>query len=98
MTGGMILSVTIDPTVGGCTRVEGGSPTFILAAGYFGSALFGGAFVLGGWDILVAKVLSFFLGIGLIVPLVLVRDKLSEILVLSAYLWVTELFILGPSC
>lgn len=56
--------------------MEGGRPAVILSAGYIGSALFGGVFVLGGWDTLVAKVMSFVLGIGLIMPLVLVRDKL----------------------
>lgn len=48
----------------------------MLSAGYIGSTLFGGAFVLAGWDTLVAKVLSFVLGVGLMMPLVLVRDKL----------------------
>ena len=76
ITGGTILSVTIDPNLGGCTRVEGGHPATILCAGYLGSAIFGGVYILGGFDTLVAKILSFVLGIGLIVPLVLVRDKL----------------------
>lgn len=48
----------------------------ILPAGYFGSTIFGGVFMLGGFDTLVAKILSFVLGLGLITPLVLVRDKL----------------------
>jgi hypothetical protein len=70
------LRITIDPHIGGATIVEGGSPTFILASGYVGSTLLGGLFVLAGWDTLVAKVMSFVLGIGLIMPLALVRDKL----------------------
>jgi len=70
------LKITIDPRVGGATIVEGGRPTFILCSGYIGSALFGGVFVLAGWDTLVAKIMSFVLGIGLIMPLALVRDKL----------------------
>lgn len=32
--------------------------------------------MLGGFDTLVAKIMSFILGLGLIMPLVLVRDKL----------------------
>jgi hypothetical protein len=60
----------------GATIVEGGRPPIILSAGYFGSSVFGGAFILGGFDTLVAKILSFVLGLGLITPLVLVRDKL----------------------
>jgi hypothetical protein len=68
--------VTIDPNLGGCTLIEGGYPPAILAAGYIGSTVFGGVLMLGGWDTLVAKVESFVVGIGLIVPLVLVRDKM----------------------
>lgn len=56
--------------------MQGGYPPIILAAGYVGSTIFGAVFTLGGWDTLVAKVLSFILGVGLICPLVLVRDKM----------------------
>jgi hypothetical protein len=76
LTGGTILRVSIDPLVGGATIVEGGHPAIILSAGYIGSTLFGGVFILAGWDTLVAKIMSFVIGIGLICPLVLVRDKL----------------------
>jgi hypothetical protein len=76
LTGGRILKITIDPHVGGATIVEGGIPTLILSAGYIGSTLFGGVFLLAGWDTLVAKILSFVLGVGLLMPLSLVRDKL----------------------
>jgi hypothetical protein len=76
MTGGTIVKITIDPIMGGATIVEGGIPFFILSAGYIGSSLFGGLFILGGWDTLVAKIMSFVLALGLITPLVLVRDKL----------------------
>ncbi|KZP16643.1 hypothetical protein FIBSPDRAFT_957884 [Athelia psychrophila] len=80
LTGGTILKVTIDPTMGGATIVEGGYPFIILSAGYIGSAAFGGAFMLGGWDTLVAKIMSFVMGLGLVAPLVLVRDKLTILL------------------
>jgi hypothetical protein len=76
LTGGRILKITIDPHVGGATIVEGGVPGFVLSSGYIGSTLLGGAFILAGWSTLVAKVLSFVLGVGLVLPLVLVRDKL----------------------
>ncbi|KAG6909040.1 hypothetical protein DXG01_002314 [Tephrocybe rancida] len=76
ISGGRILRITIDPHIGGATIVEGGRPTFILASGYLGSTLLGGLFVLAGYSSLVAKVMSFVLGIGLIMPLALVRDKL----------------------
>jgi hypothetical protein len=62
--------------MGGATIVEGGIPFFILPAGYIGSSLFGGLFILAGWDTLVAKIMSFVLALGLLTPLVLVRDKL----------------------
>ncbi|KIY52942.1 hypothetical protein FISHEDRAFT_31636, partial [Fistulina hepatica ATCC 64428] len=80
LSGGRILRVTIDPYAGGATLVEGGRPTLILASGYIGSTLMGGLFVLAGWNILAAKVMSFFLGVGLIMPLSLVRDKLTILL------------------
>ncbi|KAF9453521.1 hypothetical protein P691DRAFT_800148 [Macrolepiota fuliginosa MF-IS2] len=80
LTGGRILKITIDPHVGGATIVEGGVPTIILAAGYIGSTLFGGVFILAGWTTLVAKIMSFVLGIGLLMPLALVRDKLTIVL------------------
>ncbi|THH07010.1 hypothetical protein EW146_g9445 [Bondarzewia mesenterica] len=76
LTGGTIISMTIDPTKGGCTVVEGGHPPSILAAGYIGSTLMGALFVLGGFDTLVAKILSFIAGVGIAAPLVQVRDKL----------------------
>ena len=78
MTGGTIVKITIDPTVGGCTIVEGGHPPSILSAGYIGSTIVGALFVLAGFDTLVSKIISFFAGFGLITPLVLVRDKLCE--------------------
>ena len=32
--------------------------------------------MIGGWDILAAKITSFFIAIALAVPLILVRDRL----------------------
>ncbi|KAL0567642.1 hypothetical protein V5O48_014350 [Marasmius crinis-equi] len=80
LSGGRILRVSIDPHMGGATIVEGGRPPIILASGYLGSTLLGGLFILAGWDVLVAKVMSFVLGVGLIIPLRLVRDKLTILL------------------
>jgi len=77
LTGGRILKITIDPHVGGATIVEGGIPWITLSAGYVGSTLLGGAFLIAGWNTLAAKILSFVLGVGLIIPLALVRDKLT---------------------
>ncbi|TFK71661.1 hypothetical protein BDN72DRAFT_427164 [Pluteus cervinus] len=82
LTGGRVERVSIDPHVGGMTAVTGGRPTIILAAGYIGSSLLGGVFILAGWATLVAKIMSFVLGVGLIMPLVLVRDKMTIILTL----------------
>ncbi|KAF8318803.1 hypothetical protein DL93DRAFT_2164971 [Clavulina sp. PMI_390] len=80
LTGGEIISVSIDPNNGGCTRVEGGTPAAILSAGYIGSTLFGAGLILGGFDILAAKICSFVIAAGLAIPLILVRDKLTIIL------------------
>jgi len=68
--------MSIDPTLGGFTTVQGGHPPSILCAGYVGSTVMGGLFILGGFDSLAAKILSFVAGVGLIAPLSLVRDKL----------------------
>jgi hypothetical protein len=68
--------MSIDPTTGGHTVVQGGHPPTILCGGYIGSSILGGLFILGGFDTLVAKILSFVAGVGLIAPLSLVRDKL----------------------
>lgn len=78
LTGGRILKVTIDPFIGGATIVEGGHPYIILSAGYIGSTLLGGIFILAGFDTLVAKIMSFVLGVGLVMPLVLILDKLYD--------------------
>lgn len=76
MTGGTITRMSIDPVMGGCTTVRDGHPASILCAGYVGSTLMGGLFILGGFDTLAAKLLSFVAAVGLIAPLSLVRDKL----------------------
>lgn len=76
LTGGRILSVCIDPNDGGATRVEGGHAPSILAAGYTGSTIIGAVFVLASFDTLVAKIMSFFIAFGLLMPMSLVRDKL----------------------
>ncbi|KAJ8521537.1 hypothetical protein ONZ45_g1733 [Pleurotus djamor] len=82
LTGGRVLKVTIDPFVGGATLVEGGHFATILAAGYVGSSLLGGVFILAGFDLLVAKIMSFVLGVGLVMPMVLAMDKLTIVLVM----------------
>ncbi|EAU90348.2 hypothetical protein CC1G_09030 [Coprinopsis cinerea okayama7 len=95
LSGGRILKITIDPHVGGATIVEGGSPWFTLTAGYVGSTLLGGAFVLAGWNTLVAKILSFVLGVGLIIPLVLVRDKIYGHWVLVYRSWTSSTVVVS---
>lgn len=80
LTGGTVVKVSIDPDVGGATIVKGGHPLGILSAGYIGSTIFGGIFVLAGFDTLMAKIVSFVLGLGLVAPLSLVRNKLTILL------------------
>lgn len=70
--------------MGGATHVVGGVPTLILSAGYIGSTFFGGVLVLSGFDTLVAKIMSFIVGMGLVLPLVLVRDKLCVLYVMAS--------------
>ena len=80
-----MTNVSIDPDLGGATYVEGGIPTHILAAGYLGSTFFGGVLIMSGFDTLVSKVMSFIIGLGLLLPLVLVRDKLCVLLALFIF-------------
>jgi len=77
VTGGSVLSISIDPNLGGACEIEGGSPSAILFAGYTGSILWGSTLVLGGWNLLVAKILSICIALGLLLPLSLVRDKVT---------------------
>jgi len=88
LSGGKVTSVTIDPMLGGCTRVDGGRPGFILSAGYIGSTVLGGVYVLAAWHTLGAKIASFVTVVGIICPLVKVRDKLTFIL---AFFWLALL-------
>lgn len=81
-----MTKVTIDPDQGGCTTVEGGHPVCILAAGYIGSTIFGGLFIMAGFDTLVSKIVSFIIGLGLIAPLAVVRNKLCVSLTCSVLL------------
>lgn len=48
LTGGSVLEISIVPGEGGQTVTQGGSPFFILSAGYLGSL------VIGGWILLLA--------------------------------------------
>jgi hypothetical protein len=57
-TGGSVRRITIDPNLGGATMVTGGHKPTILCAGYIGSSLLGGVFILAGYDTLVAKICS----------------------------------------
>jgi hypothetical protein len=52
---------------GGRNTVQDGHPPSILCAGYVGSTLMGGLFILGGFDSLAAKLLSFVVGVGFLV-------------------------------
>jgi hypothetical protein len=101
MTGGSVLSISIDPNLGGACEIEGGSAAASLFAGYIGSILWGCTLVLGGmtlltlshystceltahiitlgWNLLVAKILSLCIAVGLLLPLSLVRDKMYVI-------------------
>jgi len=80
ISGGSILSISIDPNLGGACEIEGGSPFAVLFAGYTGSILWGCTLVLGAWNLLVAKILSFCIAFGLLLPLSLVRDKLTIVI------------------
>ncbi|KAG8930444.1 hypothetical protein FRC02_004155 [Tulasnella sp. 418] len=82
LTGGKVVSVTIEPMHGGCTRVDGGKPKIILSSGYLGSTLLGGLYVFAAWHTLAAKITSVVTAVGLLTPLIVVRDKLTMLLIL----------------
>ncbi|KZV99963.1 hypothetical protein EXIGLDRAFT_604847, partial [Exidia glandulosa HHB12029] len=79
MSGGTVLSITIDPNLGRILFAPAHVEPDILLPGYIGSTILGGLFVLASWNILASKVVSFIIGFGLIAPVVLVRDLFTLI-------------------
>ncbi|ERT01702.1 uncharacterized protein SPSK_07813 [Sporothrix schenckii 1099-18] len=62
LTGGRVVSITLDPHEGGVTQMKGGKAAITLPAGYLGSSLIGALLIFCGFDIVASKVASFVLG------------------------------------
>lgn len=69
MTGGHVISISLDPREGGVTQMKGGRAAFTLPAGYLGSSLIGALLTFCGFDIVASKVASIVLGVGFLLTL-----------------------------
>ena len=69
LTGGRVISITLNPNEGGETQMKGGRQAFTLPAGYLGSSIIGALLTFCGFDIIASKVASFALGICFLLTL-----------------------------
>lgn len=85
LTGGRVVSITLDPNEGGVTQMKGGRSAFTLPAGYLGSSLIGALLTFCGFNIVASKVASFVLaGCFLLTLWWGKRDWLTVLTVLAA--------------
>ncbi len=69
LTGGRVISITLDPNEGGVTQMKGGRSALTLPAGYLGSSLIGALLTFCGFDIVASKVASIVLGVCFLLTL-----------------------------
>jgi len=69
LTGGRVVSITLNPNEGGETQMKGGRQALTLPAGYLGSSIIGALLTFCGFDIIASKVASFVLGICFLLTL-----------------------------
>ena len=69
LTGGRVLSITLDPNEGGVTQMKGGRSALTLPAGYLGSSLIGALLTFCGFDIVASKIASIVLGVCFLLTL-----------------------------
>jgi len=69
LTGGRVISITLDPNEGGVTQMKGGKSAITLPAGYLGSSLIGALLTFCGFDIVASKVASIVLGVCFLLTL-----------------------------
>ncbi len=85
LTGGRVVSITLDPNEGGVTQMKGGRAALTLPAGYLGSSLIGALLTFCGFDIVASKVASIVLGVCFLLTLWWgKRDWLTIVTVLLA--------------
>ena len=91
-TCGKVVSIEVDPELGGATEMKGGVGWITLPAGYLGSSLIGAAMIFCGFDLLASKVMSIIIMVMLLVTLYWAKNWLLRILTLCfvafiAFLW-----------
>lgn len=69
LTGGRVLSISLDPREGGVTHMQGGRSGLTLPAGYLGSSLIGALLTFCGFNIVASKVASFVIGVCFLLTL-----------------------------
>ncbi|KAK3947948.1 peptidase M50B-like-domain-containing protein [Pseudoneurospora amorphoporcata] len=69
LTGGKVLSISLDPREGGVTHMQGGRSGLTLPAGYLGSSLIGALLTFCGFNIVASKVASFAVGVCFLLTL-----------------------------
>jgi hypothetical protein len=69
ITGGHVLSISLDPNEGGVTHMTGGRGAITLPAGYLGSSLIGALLTFCGFSIVPSKVASLVLGLCFLLTL-----------------------------
>jgi len=85
LTGGRVVSITLDPNEGGVTQMKGGRSAVTLPAGYLGSSLIGALLIFCGFDIVASKIGSIVLGVCFLLTLWWgKRDWLTVLTVLLA--------------
>lgn len=85
LTGGKVISISLDPNEGGVTMMKGGRSAITLPSGYLGSSLIGALLTFCGFNIVASKVASFVLGACFLLTLWWgKRDWLTVLTVLAA--------------
>jgi hypothetical protein len=94
LTGGKVVSITVDPDQGGLTTMRGGNPYITLPAGYIGSLVWGSMMVICGFQDNAAKVASILAGLAFLVTLFYSRNILSGVVTFAAILLFVALWLL----
>lgn len=69
LTGGRVISISLDPREGGVTHMQGGRSGLTLPAGYLGSSLIGALLTFCGFNIVASKVASIAVGVCFLLTL-----------------------------
>ncbi|PWN40573.1 hypothetical protein IE81DRAFT_325443 [Ceraceosorus guamensis] len=89
LSGGTVHSIAIDPERGAISGMTGGNPVLTLAAGYFGSTLFGAALIFCSFDIRASKI-AYLATVAIWIPVAwfgLTWCVVRAVMHASAWLW-----------